>query len=43
MVFKLAENASKNWKKLRGYERLAEVIDIRWKFKDGIKVEAKAA
>ena len=43
MVFKLAENASKTWKKLRGYERLAEVIDIRWKFEDGIRVEAKAA
>jgi len=43
MVFKLAENASKNWKKLRGYERLAEVIDIKWKFEDGIRVEAKAA
>mgnify|MGYP003377614023 CR=1 FL=1 len=43
MVFKLAENASKTWKKLRGYERLAEVIDIKWKFKDGIRIEAKAA
>lgn len=43
MVFKLAENASKNWNKLRGYERLAEVIDIRWNFKDGVRVEAKAA
>lgn len=43
MVFKLVENASKKWKKLRGYERLAEVIDIRWKFDDGIRTEAKAA
>lgn len=43
MVFKLAENAAKSWNKLRGYERLAEVIDMRWKFEDGVRVEAKAA
>ena len=43
MVFKLAENAAKTWNKLRGYERLADVIDIRWRFEDGVRVEAKAA
>ena len=43
MVFKLAESAAKSWNKLRGYERLAEVIDLRWKFEDGIRVEAHAA
>ena len=42
-VFQLAENASKKWKKLRGYEPLAEVIDIRWKFDDGSRTEAEAA
>ncbi len=29
MVFKLAQSAQKNWRRLRGYERLADVIDIR--------------
>ena len=43
MVFKLAENASKTWKKIRGYQKLADVIDIKWKFVDGEGVEAKAA
>lgn len=43
MVFKLVESAQKRWHRLRGYERLAEVIDIRWKFVDGEKLEAKAA
>ncbi|MCX6126386.1 MAG: IS256 family transposase [Proteobacteria bacterium] len=43
MVFKLVESAQKRWHRLRGYERLAEVIDIRWKFVDGERVEAKAA
>lgn len=43
MVFKLVENAAKTWKKIRGYERLAEVIDIRWRFVDGVREEAKAA
>lgn len=43
MVFKMCENASKTWRKLRGHERLAEVIDIRWMFKDGERIEANAA
>lgn len=43
MVIKLAESASKGWRKLRGHEKLADVIDIRWKFVDGVRKEAKAA
>ena len=43
MVFKLAESAAKTWNKLRGSDRLAEVIDIRWRFEDGVRVEAEAA
>ena len=43
MVFKLVESAQKRWHRLRGYERLSEVIDIRWRFVDGERVEAKAA
>jgi transposase-like protein len=42
-VFKLIESASKKWQKLRGAELLADVIDIRWKFVDGIRKEANAA
>ena len=42
-VFKLAQSAAKGWRKLRGFERLAEVIDIKWRFVDGIRMEAKAA
>ena len=43
MVYKLMMNASKRWKKLNAKERLAEVIDIRWMFVDGIKTRAIAA
>jgi putative transposase len=43
MVFKLAQSAQKNWRRLRGYEKLADVIDIRWKFVDGEKTKAEAA
>jgi transposase-like protein len=43
MVFKLAQSAQKNWRRLRGYERLADVIDIRWKFVDGERTKAEAA
>nr|MDH4469229.1 IS256 family transposase [Bacteriovoracaceae bacterium] len=43
MVFKLVQSAEKTWNKLRGYERLAEVIDLRWKFVNGIRTEAQAA
>jgi transposase-like protein len=43
MVFKLAESASKSWKKLRGAKLLADVIDIRWKFVDGVKTSAIVA
>ena len=43
MVFKLAEDASKTWRKLRGHERLAEVIDIKCKFVDGKLQKAEAA
>ena len=43
MVFKLIESAQKRWHRLKGYERLAEVIDIRWRFVDGERQEVKAA
>ena len=43
MVFKLAESASKKWKRLNGRELLADVIDINWKFVDGVKMESIAA
>ena len=43
MVFTLAQSEKKNWSRLRGYERLADVIDIRWKFVDGECTEAEAA
>ena len=43
MVFKLAQSAQKNWRRLRGYERLADVIDIKWKFVDGERTKAEAA
>ena len=43
MVFKLAQSAQKNLRRLRGYERLADVIDIRWKFVDGEQTKAEAA
>lgn len=43
MVFKLVENASKTWRKIRGHEKLAEVIDFRWRFVDGVRKEAEAA
>jgi transposase-like protein len=40
MAFKLAQSAEKRWKKLRGSELLAEVIDINVRFVDGVKQEA---
>ena len=43
MVFKLAKNAEKTWKKVRSHKKLAEVIDIRWKLVDVKKMERKAA
>jgi len=43
MVFKLAQSAQKNWRRLRGYERLTDVIDIKWKFVDGERTKAEAA
>ena len=42
MVFKLAESASRNWRKLRGYEHIPEVIQ-GVVFVDGIKPERAAA
>ena len=35
MVFKLSQSAQKNWNRLRGYERLAEVV-TGVKFVDGV-------
>ena len=40
MVFKLMENAQKRWRRLKGYERLAEVIDLEIVFEDGVRKEA---
>lgn len=40
MAFKLAKCAEKKWRKLSGYELIADVIDIKFKFVDGIKKAA---
>ncbi|MFK7872014.1 MAG: transposase, partial [Oligoflexales bacterium] len=40
MVFKLVQCAEKRWRKLRGYEQLAGVIDLNFYFEDGIRVKA---
>jgi transposase-like protein len=40
MAFKLAECASKRWRKLKGSNLLADVIDLRVKFVDGIRKAA---
>jgi putative transposase len=42
MVFKLATEAEKHWRRLNGSQRIAEVID-GVKFVDGLRKEAKAA
>ena len=42
MIFKLAESASKKWRRLRGYEKLSLVIEGKT-FKDGTLQEQKAA
>ncbi len=39
MVFKLAQSAEKNWRRLNGHQFLADVIH-GVQFKDGIKVAA---
>ncbi len=38
MVWKLMETAQNNWRRLRGYKLLADVVE-RVKFKDGERVE----
>jgi transposase-like protein len=40
MVFKLMQSAEKNWRRLRGYERLADVLDINIQFENGVRKEA---
>ena len=40
MAFQLAKCAERKWKKLRGSQLLADVIDIKIVFKDGVKVKA---
>jgi transposase-like protein len=40
MAFKLAQCAEKRWRKLRGYQLIADVIDINIKFEDGVKMKA---
>lgn len=40
MVFKLVQSAEKRWRRLRGYQFLADVIDISIKFVDGVRAMA---
>ena len=40
MAFKLAKCAEKKWRKLSGYELIADVINIKFKFVDGVKMAA---
>lgn len=40
MVYKLGQRAAKRWRRLRGFEHLAEVI-AGVKFKDGVRVETE--
>lgn len=40
MAFKLAQCAEKSWNKLRGSQLLADVIDVNFRFEDGVKVAA---
>jgi putative transposase len=42
MVYKLGQRAAKRWRRLRGFEHLAEVI-AGVKFKDGVRVETEEA
>lgn len=42
MVFKLAQCAEKSWKKLHGAKLLADVIDARFVFVDGVRKDAAA-
>lgn len=42
MVFKLTQSAAKGWKKLNGSKLLADVIDARFTFVDGIKKDVAA-
>lgn len=42
MVFKLAQCAQKGWNKLHGSKLLADVIDARFVFIDGVKMNAAA-
>ncbi len=41
MIFKLGMSAEKNWRRLRGFERLAKVIN-GVQFRDGIEVQQRA-
>ena len=42
MIFKLAQCAERSWKKLHGSNLLAEVIDARFVFEDGVRKDAAA-
>ena len=42
MVFKLAGCAEKNWRRLNGSQLMADIIDARFRFQDGIKTEVEA-
>lgn len=38
MAFKLAQCAEKKWQRLRGSKLLADVIDINYRFEDGVRI-----
>lgn len=40
MAFKLAQCAEKKWNRLRGSKLLADVINVNFRFEDGVKVAA---
>ena len=40
MAFKLAQCAEKNWRRLKGSNRISEVISIDFKFVDGVRMAA---
>jgi hypothetical protein len=42
MVFKLVESAAKRWHRLRGYRKIAEVLN-GVPYHDGVRVEASVA
>ena len=43
MAFKLAQCAEKRWHRLRGHELMADVVNVEFRFVDGVKEKANAA